>query len=160
MKKTVNVLADLWEWLMNTLSTTHARMPVWKLQTHGEVDIEMFAKGRSLQSAHKNILRAPRYCVGGCPQSSVEPLGQRLDRAIKKRTPPESSCTLCCVFLSGTKSNNFRWLSTVNEMKRFLMLQAGWHHFFSSVTAEILGRENISCTINFRTAKIMSKSKV
>ena len=66
-----------------------------------------------------------------------------------------------CVVLLGTKSNHFRWLSAVNEIRRFLMLQA-WDDitFLSSVAAEILGRENISCTINFRTAWIMSKSKV
>ena len=32
-EENLNVLGDLWEKLMNTLSTTHARVPVWKLQT-------------------------------------------------------------------------------------------------------------------------------
>ena len=32
-EKNLNVLRDLWEKLMNTLLTPHARMPVWKLKT-------------------------------------------------------------------------------------------------------------------------------
>ena len=46
MKKNLNILGDLWEKLMNMLSTTLARMAVWKLKTWSRqrLDDWMFAR--------------------------------------------------------------------------------------------------------------------
>ena len=52
--------------MMNTLSTTHARMAVWKLKTwRGQrLDAWKFARGCSQASAHKSTVRVPIYCAG------------------------------------------------------------------------------------------------
>ena len=46
-RKILNILGDLWEKLMSTISTTYARMAVWKLLTWSRqiLDDWMFARG-------------------------------------------------------------------------------------------------------------------
>ena len=56
-----NVLGDLWEKMMKTLLTTHARIPAWKLQTWSRED--MFAR-TTPPTAHKNTLHVPVCCAG------------------------------------------------------------------------------------------------
>ena len=64
--KNLNILGDMWEKKMSTLSTTHARMAVWKLNTwrRQRLDDWKFARGCSQASFHKGTLRIPIYCAG------------------------------------------------------------------------------------------------
>ena len=69
-KKNMNILEDLWENMMNTLSTTHARMAVWMLKTWRQQRLDDWkvagggGGGGSQASAHKSALRVPIYCAG------------------------------------------------------------------------------------------------
>ena len=122
-----------------------------------EVGKEMFARGRSPPSAHKNTLRVPSFCVGGRPQLSVEPLGLRPDGAIKKHPPPESACVVWFCWVQ--KEIIFDgWAQWRNE-KISYAAGMGWHHFFFFCYCRNSWKGEISCTINFRTSMILSKSK-
>ena len=52
--------------MMNTLSTSHPRMAVWKLKTwkRQRLDDWKFARGCSRARAHKSTLHVPIYCAG------------------------------------------------------------------------------------------------
>ena len=66
MKKTWTSSKICEKKMTNTLSTTHARMAVWKLKTWSRqrLDDWMFTSGCSQECAHKSTLRVPIYCAG------------------------------------------------------------------------------------------------
>ena len=63
MKKTWTSSEICQKKMVITFLTTHAKMPVWKLQTWSRQ--RNVRQGRVLPSAHKNTLRVPSYCVRG-----------------------------------------------------------------------------------------------
>ena len=76
--------------LMNTLSTTHARMAVWKLKTwrRQRLDDWMFARGCSQASAHKSTLRVLIYCAGQVRGGGGGGTTTRALVAVEPRRPP------------------------------------------------------------------------